>query len=427
MIEVRLFPHPHWFEIMLMPDSKRNNSRSNPLKIFFPIIFTTYTENAIKRAFEKCHIEFESETYYTPKDFYQDEFLEMKIKSDVKKADATHIFTINYFPLIAVCAAELGIPYVSWSYDSPLNLPTTDTMDFDTNRIYLFDRAEVEYYKSLDIKNVFHLPLAVDCDALSKIKKPDSKKYDVSFLGSFYENDLFRIIAPLPQNTKEMLVNAVMGTLGNARADAIESTVTDFTEKKINKEYYDATWQAAKEAHVAMPENVFQINKRQLTFLMNEEATREERLLLLGSLSPFHDVAIATNSPYTSLQNMDPKTAILPPQNYEDEMPAFFMNSRVNLNPALHAIKSGINLRVLDIIGTGSFCLTSNLPEIEEYFKIGEEIETYSSLEECIEKAEYYIENDSKREEIAKKGFEKAEKEFQYQDRIKAMFSCHIT
>lgn len=392
------------------------------MKVFFPIIFKTYTENAIKRAFEKIGISFESETYYTPANFYEDEFLEKKIEFDCRKIMTTHIFTINYFPIVAKCAAELGIPYISWSYDSPLNLPVLDTMDFDTNRIYLFDSTEVEYYKALGIKNVFHLPLAVDCESLSKIKRPKPKKYDVSFLGGFYENDFNNILAPLSSNTKEILSNAVKEQVGRPGSDVIDSIVTEFIIKKINNEYYDATEKAAEEAHVAMPENVFEINERQLKFLMAVEATRQERLVLTGTLASYYSTAVATGSYSEGLKGFMPAAEILPPLDYEKEMPGFFMDSKVNLNPALHAIRSGMNLRLLDIIGSESFCLSSNLPEISEHFKIGEEIETYSSLEECIEKAEFYIKNDSRREEIARRGFEKAAKEFRYEDRICAMF-----
>lgn len=392
------------------------------MKVFFPIIFKTYTENAIRRAFEGTGISFESETYYTPANFYEDEFLEKKIEFDVRKINATHIFTINYFPIIAICAAELGIPYISWSYDSPLNLPVLDTMDFDTNRIYLFDRAEVEYYKALGIENVFHLPLAVDCDELSKIKRPESKKYDVSFLGGFYENDFNNIMAPLSLNTKEILSNAVKEQVGRPGSDIIVNIATEFIIKKINNEYYDATLEAAERAHVEMPENVFAINERQLRFLMAVEATRQERLVLTGTLSAYYSTAIATGSYAESLKGFMPNAKFFPELDYEKEMPQFFMDSKVNLNPALHAIKSGINLRALDIIGTGSFLLSSNLPEISEHFVVGEEIEVYSSLEECIEKAEFYIKNDSKREEIARRGFEKAAKEFRYGDRIRTMF-----
>lgn len=392
------------------------------MKVFFPIIFRTYTENAIKRAFEKLSIDYLCNTYYTPQSFYEDEFLQKKIESDCKKYKATHIFTINYFPIIALVADTLAIPYVSWSYDSPLNLPNTDTMDFETNKIFLFDRAECEYYKSYGFDNVFHLPLAVDTEFLSKVKRPEKKKYDVSFLGGFYENDFYNILAPLSENTKEILINTVKSQIGHGGSSVINNIVTEFMVKKINNEYYHATEAVAKEAHVPMPENTFEINERQLNFLMCEEATRQERLILTGTLSSYYKAGIATNAYADGLRDFMPNAEIMPTLDYQNEMPYFFMESKVNLNPALHAIRSGMNLRLLDIVGSRSFILSSNLPEISEHFKVGEEIEVYSSLEECIEKAEYYIKNDEKREEIARYGFEKASKEFRYEDRIRTMF-----
>jgi len=55
----------------------------------------------------------------------------------------------------------------------------------------------------------------------------------------------------------------------------------------------------------------------------------------------------------------------------------------------------------------GSFYITSYHDELNEWYEVGKEIETYSSKEELLEKIRYYLENEKKRENIAKKGYER--------------------
>ena len=56
---------------------------------------------------------------------------------------------------------------------------------------------------------------------------------------------------------------------------------------------------------------------------------------------------------------------------------------------------------------TGSFYLTGYHDELNEYFDIGKDIETYTSKEDLLEKIKYYLENDEKREKIATNGYKK--------------------
>ena len=95
-------------------------------------------------------------------------------------------------------------------------------------------------------------------------------------------------------------------------------------------------------------------------------------------------------------------------------MPLVFSGSKINLNLSLRSIRSGIPLRVVDILACGGFVLTNFQPEIAEYFREGEEIATFRSLEECMEKIRYYLQNNAEREAIAAAGKRKVQDAFSY-------------
>lgn len=59
--------------------------------------------------------------------------------------------------------------------------------------------------------------------------------------------------------------------------------------------------------------------------------------------------------------------------DYYAQMPQIFYGSKINLNISLKTIRTGISLRVIDILGCNGFVITNYQEEIAEYFKVGEE------------------------------------------------------
>ncbi len=82
---------------------------------------------------------------------------------------------------------------------------------------------------------------------------------------------------------------------------------------------------------------------------------------------------------------------------------------------------SGLNLRVFDIPATGAFLVTDYSPELEEYYRIGEEIVCFNGAGELADKLTYFLKNEDKREAIALKGYERALKLPTIRDRMKSL------
>jgi len=80
-----------------------------------------------------------------------------------------------------------------------------------------------------------------------------------------------------------------------------------------------------------------------------------------------------------------------------------YCKSKIVINIAM---KEDLNMRCFEAMGTGSFLLTDYVPHIEELFEDGKHLVLYRSLEEAVDKAEYYLKHDSEREKIAQAGYE---------------------
>jgi spore maturation protein CgeB len=76
-----------------------------------------------------------------------------------------------------------------------------------------------------------------------------------------------------------------------------------------------------------------------------------------------------------------------------------------NWDPARYV---ALNQRVFDVPATGAFLLTDYSPELEQHYRIGEEIECYRDLEELKDKARHFLAHDAARERIAANGYRKA-------------------
>ena len=84
---------------------------------------------------------------------------------------------------------------------------------------------------------------------------------------------------------------------------------------------------------------------------------------------------------------------------------------------------SGLNLRIFDIPACGTFLVTEDSDSIREYFKPGEEIETFKGIRELKDKLSYYLKNDKERERIAFNGYKKVLSFGTYKDKMAGLLN----
>ena len=63
-----------------------------------------------------------------------------------------------------------------------------------------------------------------------------------------------------------------------------------------------------------------------------------------------------------------------------------------------------LNMRTFEVMATGSFLLTNDIPTIHDLFEDGKHLVLYKDLDDMVEKARYYITHDDERENIARAG-----------------------
>ena len=327
------------------------------------------------------------------------------------------LFSVNYWPLLSEICQKAGIPYVSWCYDNPLNVRDIGhTLGNEVNRVYLFDRMQVDGYRKQGFETVYHMPLGVNSARLSKVSASDPRcnpyRAQISFVGKLYESAADQLMAAADDYCKgylQALIDAQQQLYG---AYLIDQAITEDFMQKINAAFQQR-----------VPDTKFILQREELIFAISSEVTRRDRLILLSLLGPRYRTKFYSYNDSSIIKGVEK----CPPVDYHEEMPYVFAASKINLNPCLRAIQTGIPQRALDIMACGGFLLSNYQQELAEAFLQGEEAVMYESLPDAVEKAAYYLTHEDEREQIAQLGREKTLRDYDMKDRLKEMLAIDTT
>lgn len=328
------------------------------------------------------------------------------------------VFTINFFPVISDICNIFHIPYLCWIVDSPILELWSKSIQNPWNRIFLFDREQYREIAPFNPECVFHFPLAVNItgkqQAVQKASSTMRQQFasDCSFVGSLYtEKCLYDHLQNPPDFLRGYLDGLMEAQIRVYGYNFIDEVLPDNIVDAF-KEHFPDFYQ--------YPRDTFLRDKTILSqFYIGNKITAMERMRIIKALSEQVSLDLYTGSDTSMLPNVHncgyAKTLT--------EMPVIFHESKINLNPTSKSIRSGIPLRVFDIMGSNGFVLSNYQPELCELFEPGVEFDYYGSLEELIDKTHYYLNHEKERSEIAHNGFLKTAQLYNYPKRLHELFS----
>lgn len=382
--------------------------------------WNAFMQKGIEQALKKLKIDFNT-YYYVFKDWDNDDIFVDKFTQTLKIGGYDTVFSVNFSPLIALACDSCGIRYISWVYDCPMNIRRTDTIGLPNNKVYFFDRVQMEQYRQQGMNTVYHLPLAVDTELFAglNIKKNSlligentcgisdgNYDCDVSLLGKLYKSDFSYLCTPLDDYSRGYLEGCVSTQQQLPGGYVLNEMITDELMESLNKQYMKAT------------NGEFKVLPAELEYALACEVTGRKRYMALALLQSRCKVNLYSNDNNPLLKQVNQLGYV----DYYTQMPQVFAKSKINLNISLSAIQSGIPLRVLDIIGSGGFVMTNLQPELLEYFEPDYDIIIYQDIKDLVNKTNYYLNHEKHRQQIVKRGFDKVREAFNFEDRVRVMF-----
>lgn len=333
------------------------------------------------------------------------------------------VVSFNYFPIISMICDTCKIPYYAWVYDCPHYTLYAKQVTLPCNHIGIFDEEMVRKLREKGVQTVYHVPLSVDDEPFIRIIQDDQllPEYacDISFVGSLYTDEHNYYDRLLDEKEKAVLDRFIRAQCFCYDKDLLGEALTA-GELDMN------LVQAKMEEHgLMLGEDYFaDVDELLKSNVLEKKVTVEERSLLLNKIAEVYDNRFRFNLYTGSELNKYPllKKHHRGIVDYHQQMPLVFAGSRINLNISLRSIHSGIPLRVLDIMACGGFVLTNRQPEITEYFEDGREVVTFGSMEECLDRIEYYLEHEEERRMIAAAGQHCVHESFGYRNGLLRLF-----
>lgn len=327
------------------------------------------------------------------------------------------VFSINYYPFISEVCNIFQIRYLCWTVDSPVLELYSDSICNPWNRIFLFDRAQYDEFALRNPKCIFHLPLAGNLthhqSVITHASSLEHTKYtsDISFVGSLYTEKC-------PYDRIDTIPAYLSGYLEGIM-DAQKMLYGCYILENLLPDEIIASFRDCFPNFYIPPEKSLRNDRAVLAqFYLCPKITAMERVQtieLLGNNFPLKLYTASNTSglPVDSCGCVKTLT----------EMPLVFYNSKINLNMTSKAIRTGLPLRIFDILSCGGFCLTNYQPELDEFFRIGTDLDCYTCEDELLSKIDYYLVHENDRVEIAHNGTEAIKKYHNYPNRLLNMIS----
>ena len=347
-------------------------------------------------------------------DIYPDQV--EKITEESKEYDfvITRSFSVN----VAEACHISGVPYIAWCYDSPVRALYTKEAKYPGNRIFVFDKKQLKRLKDEGLDHIYHQPLAANVTKASTVAITDEEiienECDISFIGRMYNREYYDMIAKgLPEQYDRecrSLFDRFMCNWdkGVTVFDELSDEAVSYLYGMLNKEGRDR----------------YSLSDRFMTeyLVLVIELTCRERFKLIDEAGKRFKTIVHTFDPD---QYADRISATLKePLGYmSDELFKVYYASKINLNLTMRSIETGVPQRIFDIMSVGGCVFSNYQEEAAEMFEPDKEIVLFRSLDEFMDKADYYLRHDKERIDIGARGYMKVRDKYNYPNAIRRMIS----
>ncbi|MFA9379079.1 MAG: DUF3880 domain-containing protein [Lachnotalea sp.] len=278
------------------------------------------------------------------------------------------VFSVNYIPIVTMVCTIHKIKYISWIADSPCFELNSYSISSPYNYIFIFDKILFDNYYTESPDTVYYLPLGSNVARLDNIVLTNEEninyKSDISFVGSLYT----------------------------------------FRSKYNNLYRFD------KRNHI-------------IDNFIGRECSHRERIRIINRLCKEFSFDLYTNDD-TSYNPGIKNNGIVDPIV---EVFKVYKATKINLNITSKTIKSGLPLRLFDIMGSGGFLITNYQSELSDYFEINKDLVVYENSDDLVNKISYYLSHEDERLEIAYNGYTKVKTKHQFTNRICKILSFEHT
>lgn len=340
------------------------------------------------------------------------DFIEEIIK-DILNFKPDFLLTINHLGLdregmLAQFLTRIEMPFASWYVDNP-NLIIKNYARNVTPycAMFLWDKNTLSDMRSLGFEHAFHMPLGVDEQRFRPMKnEPDPFVdfcSDVAFVGN-----------SMVEKVRERLRK----TEANGRLRSFFRDIARDYMKSGERHIQNVIASGYPELYDEFL-NLTDTDRANYETAVNWEATRIYRLERVKRLFPFTPLIVG--DPFWK-EIIDTRFFRYHREvSYYNDLPRLYNAATINFNATSRQMKGAVNQRVFDVPACNAFLLTDYQEQMDELFTVGEEVICYKEPDEIEALIKYYLNHESERKRIAKKGYERVIRDHTYVSRVTGM------
>lgn len=307
------------------------------------------------------------------------------------------VLSINIITGLAEFLEGAGFSYVAWEIDPATSRLPELHRPCPRSSVFTYRRANEEPCRAAGFAHVEYLPLAANTDRRipTPIEGNDVEKYGslLSFVGS----------SMWPQATEyfEKLVSQYEKFRPGKReeGDALLTRILAAQAKDYSR--WDIPQLLSTEAPEFSRYLEGALEGEDPVILLSEIAASQKRLSYVGTMGLLN-IKVWGDDGWKALEPAGVKWMGL--AGHYAEINKIYSATEINIDVGRLYQSDIVTMRVFDVLSCGGFLLAEHSDALAQLFSIGEELDSYSTLEELSQKIAHYTAHPEERARIASAG-----------------------
>lgn len=345
------------------------------------------------------------------------------IRQSIFSSKPDLLFSLSFSATIARFADDMKIPYLCWELDKVMNEAYVPARLSPYTHLFTTFADDVGRFKKAGAKACY-LPAAPDIlleDGYT-LSDEELKNYscDVSFIGSpllATNNDYLK----LADSIQGAIVSGggELAEAGKSLAGALSRAI-ERQEEFSALNVYKLPQLLDEELKGGAVPSLFSFSRQGLCNIIAKQCCRFQRLYYLEKLSPL-SVSVYGNKDWIDVK----QDHLLYKGQAEFNLEAgkIYQASKINLDITRIYALDGFSDRVFNILWAGGFLMMNRTVNIGRSFDVGKELVVFDTADEMRRMAEYYLNNEKERLDIAQRGKARVKEDHTVDNRVRFMLS----
>ena len=329
-----------------------------------------------------------------------DRLAKEEIELAVQRFQPAFVAAINYTTGLAEFCHEAGCPLMCWEIDPSTSRLARARTPTERAFIFTYRDANVAAYRGAGFERVEHLPLATEPQRRQPVRLTEGEQLTygapISFVGASMVVEGIEYRQMFLKRYGDWLASGGEGTLeeGTRRLDeALALQRQDFARYRLPallKERFGTFLAACGE------------DEENPLMWVSEIAASEKRLTYVATLGRLGAVAWG-DAGWKQVERFGARYSGRYAR-HDTELTRIYCASTINVDVGRLYQSDIVTMRVFDVLSCGGFLLAERSEDLGQLFEIGVEVEAYTTLEELMKKAAFYLTNPEAARAIAERG-----------------------